>query len=138
MKTKVTKQTDIKRAWHLFDAKDQILGRLATQIAQILIGKNKVYYSANIDCGDYVVVTNSSKVRVTGKKSIQKLYRRHSEFPGGFKELNFNQLLEKDPNQIIINAVTNMLPKNKLQSERLKRLKVFTDEKHIYEDKFLN
>jgi large subunit ribosomal protein L13 len=138
MKTRVTKLSDIKRQWHLIDVNGQILGRIATQIAQKLIGKDKVYFASNIDCGDYIVVINASKIQVSGKKSKQKIYYRHSGFPGGFKELSFDQQLKKDPTQIIIRAVKNMLPKNKLQSPRLKRLKIFTDEKHIYEDKFKN
>ena len=138
MKTKVTTPKDIKRQWHLIDVNGQILGRVASQIAQLLIGKNKVYYSPNIDCGDHVVVINSAKIQVTGKKDKQKMYYSHSGFPGGFKELRYDQQMIKNPNQIIIRAVKNMLPKNKLRSDRMTRLKVFVDDKHIYEDKFNN
>jgi len=135
MKTKATKKAEIKRSWHLFDADGQILGRLATQIAGLLIGKGKVNYAPYLDGGDYVVVINAAKVKVTGRKSDQKMYRRHSGYPGGFRELTFRQQMAKDPRKIVLHAVSGMLPKNKLRSPRLRRLKVFTDEKHDYQDK---
>ena len=136
MKTFSTKFSDIKRSWHLHDAKGQVLGRFATQIAVKLIGKHKPYYVSHLDCGDYVVVTNSDLVKVTGKKADQKTYYRHSGYPSGLKEVTFKQQLQKDSRKIIISAVKNMLPKNKLRSSRLKRLKVFKKEDHIYQDKF--
>lgn len=135
MKTTVTKTTDIKRDWHLIDLNGQILGRAATQIAQLLIGKDKPYFTSNLDCGDYVIVINSEKVFVTGRKAKQKMYYSHSQFPGGLKELNYSQMMQKDPTRIIIHAVNNMLPKNKLRSERLKRLRVFVGTEHPYSDK---
>ena len=136
MKTKSTKKSEIKRNWHLFDAKDKILGRMSSQIAMLLMGKGKPYFVPHLDCGDYVVVTNAAQVKVTGKKQEQKKYYRHSGYPGGFKELIFNQQMAKDPRKIISHAVSGMLPKNKLRDKRLARLKIFIDENHPYKDKF--
>lgn len=135
MKTSVTQKSQIKRAWHLIDLDNQILGRKASEIAQLLIGKHKPYFTPSLDCGDYVVIVNADKVTVTGRKADQKMYRRHSGYPGGFKELNFKQLMEKDPRKIIVNAVKNMLPKDKLRDLRLKRLKVFIGTDHPFADK---
>lgn len=135
-KTKVTKAKEIKRNWHLFDAQGEILGRLATKIAKILMGKNKPYYSHNLDSGDYVVVINTAEIEVSGRKRKQKLYRRHSGYPGGFKEITFEKQMERDPKKIIHHAVAGMLPKNKLRDKRLARLKIFIEDKHPYGDKF--
>lgn len=138
MRTKTTKKSEIKREWHLIDAKDQILGRLAGRIALFLMGKTKPYYVANLDCGDYVVVTNAAKVKVTGKKELQKNYYRHSGYPGGFKQITLGEQRQKDPTKIIEHAISGMLPKNKLRDPRLARLKVFKGEEHDYGDKFKN
>ncbi len=135
MKTYSTTPKDIKRAWHLVDVKDQVLGRIATSIAQFLIGKNKPYFTSHLDCGDYVVVINSDKVQVTGRKQKQKIYYRHSNYPSGLKQITFEEQLKKDSRKIIFSAVKNMLPKNKLRDMRLNRLKVFKDDQHIYQDK---
>lgn len=134
-KTKTTKVSEIKRVWDLMDAQDKILGRLSTEIAFLLIGKNKPYYVPHLDCGDYVVVTNASKIKVTGRKKEKKLYYRHSGYPGGFRAISFEEQMQKDPRKIIRYAVSGMLPKNKLRAKRLARLKIFTDEKHPYGDK---
>jgi len=136
MKTYSTKKSEIKRTWHLIDLKGKILGRQASRIAQLLIGKNKAYYSPHLDGGDYVVAINASQVQVTGKKAKQKIYYRHSGYPGGLKKLTFEQQLAREPQKIIEWAVKNMLPKNKLRQKRMRRLKVFVGEKHQYEDKF--
>lgn len=136
MTTYSTKQKDIKRDWHLVDVKGRVLGRVCSQIAQILIGKNKFYYVSYLDCGDYVVVTNTDLVEVTGRKKKQKTYYRHSNYPGGLKSITFEKQLQKDSRKIIYWAVKNMLPKNKLRDQRLKRLKLFKNDKHIYQDKF--
>lgn len=133
MKTHVTKAGEIKREWHLIDFKDQNLGRTASLIAELLIGKHKTYYTPNLDAGDYVVAVNAEKLSVTGKKRSDKLYRRHSGFPGGFKEYTLDQVMEKDPRKVIKLAVSGMLPKNKLRDPRLKRLKIFTGHEHPYE-----
>ena len=135
-KTRVTKAKEIKREWHLINAQDQILGRMAVEIAALLMGKNKPSFVPYLDGGDYVVVINAAKVKVSGRKAENKLYYRHSDYPGGFKKVTFAQQMAKDPTQIIRHAVEGMLPKNKLRDQRLARLKVFIDEKHNYEDKF--
>lgn len=129
-------QKEIKREWHFFDAKNEILGRLATKISRLLIGKHKPSYSPHMDSGDYVVVVNALKVKVTGNKREQKVYRRHSGYPGGFKEVRFEEMLKKQPGRIIKHAVSGMLPDNRLKQERMKRLKVFPGEEHLYQDKF--
>ncbi len=137
-RTRTTKAKDIKREWHLLDAKGEILGRLAVKIASLLMGKNKPYFVNYLDCGDYVIIINARKIKVSGNKFKNKLYRRHSGYPGGFRELTFEQLMQRDPRKIIQQAVKGMLPKNKLRDKRMSRLKIFVDEKHIYEDKLKN
>jgi len=136
MKTYKTKKLDIKRKWHFVDLKDKTLGREATQIAKALIGKTKPYFTPHLDCGDYVVAVNSAQVKVSGKKFDKKVYYRHSGYPGGLKAITFKQQMEKDPRKVILLAVKNMLPKNKLRDLRMKRLKVFATSEHKYEDKF--
>jgi large subunit ribosomal protein L13 len=136
MKTYQAKKKDIKRAWHLVDAKGKILGRLASEIAQLLIGKDKITYTPNLDMGDYVVVTNASEVKITGRKRKQKLYQSHSGYPGGFKEVKFERLIKEQPAKVIEYAVSGMLPRNRLHKKRMRRLKVFSGGKHKYEDKF--
>lgn len=133
---KATKLSEIERNWRLFDAKDQVLGRLASQVAPILIGKNKNYFVTHLDCGDHVVIINASQVKVTGKKEIQKRYTRYSGYPGGLKTQTLAELREKYPERIIEKAILNMLPKNKLRQLWLKKLHVFSGEKHDYEEKF--
>jgi len=135
-KTKVTKAKEIKREWHLINAQDQILGRMAVQVAALLMGKNKTSFVPYLDGGDYVVVINAAKVKVTGRKAENKLYYRHSGYPGGFKKVTLAQQMAKDPTQIIRHAIEGMLPKNKLRDQRLARLKIFSENKHQYEDKF--
>lgn len=136
--TKALKSRQITRDWHLLDAQGKILGRLATKIASFLIGKHKPNYVPYLDVGDYVVVINAKKVVVSGKKEEQKLYTRYSGYPGGLKKMTFRQLKEKKPEEIIRQAVSGMLPKNKLRKKRLARLFVFAEEKHPYGDKFKN
>ncbi len=133
---KATKKSQIQRQWHLVDAKDQILGRLATQIVPLLLGKNKPYFVKNLDCGDHVVVINAKDIKVTGKKEEQKFYYSYSGYPGGLKKLSFSQLRERAPEKIIINAVSKMLPKNKLRDKWLAKLHVYADANHPYQDKF--
>ena len=136
MKTYSTKAEDIKRQWYLVDAQRQILGRLSTKIAKLLLGKNKPYFTGHLDCGDWVVVINAGKVRVTGKKRKQKIYYRHSGYPGGLKALTFEKMMQKDPRKVVNHAVSCMLPKNKLKKQRMKRLRVFIGKEHPYEKKF--
>lgn len=133
---KATKASEIKREWHLVDLEGQTLGRISTTIANLLMGKSKPYFVRNLDCGDFVVVINSKKVKVTGNKEQQKLYRRHSGFPGGFKEETLAELRSRDSNGIIEHSVKGMLPQNKLRDQMLIRLKVFEGPEHTYADKF--
>jgi len=128
--------TKIERRWHLVDVKDQILGRSATRIARFLIGKDKVEYVPHLDVGDHVVVTNAAEVAVTGKKEKQKIYYRHSGYPGGLRSETLGDLRERRPEEIIRRAVKGMLPKNKLQKPMLKRLHIFAGEEHPFEEKF--
>ncbi len=134
--TKSTKLKDIKRQWYLIDAKDKILGRISSEIALFLMGKSKSDFVRNLDLGDYVVVINAKDVKTTGKKESLKNYYRHSGYPGGFKKETLSDLRERKPEEIIIHAVSGMLPQNKLKAKMLKRLYVFTKEVHTYEDKF--
>ena len=136
MKTYQPKAKDVKRNWHLIDAKDQVLGRLSTQVARLLMGKHKATYSNHMDMGDYVVIINASQVVLTGNKTKQKLYRSHSGYPGGFKEVSFEKMINEQPEKVILHAVSGMLPDNRLKSKRMVRLKVFADLNHPYEDKF--
>ncbi len=136
--TKSLKEKEIKREWHLIDASGKILGRLASEIAFFLQGKNKVNYTYNIDGGDYVVVINAKKIILSGKKAKNKTYTRYSGYPGGLKILKYADLFNKNIDFIIKHAVSGMLPKNKFRNKRLKRLFIFEDEKHSFSDKFLN
>lgn len=134
---KATKKSQIERKWHLVDAKGQILGRLATGIVPLLMGKKKPYFVKNLDCGDWVVVINAAKIEVTGKKAKEKKYYNYSGYPGGLKVINYSDLLIKAPEKIIQNAVKSMLPKNKLRDLWMGKLYVFADEKHAFADKFI-
>ncbi|TEB23775.1 50S ribosomal protein L13 [Coprinellus micaceus] len=114
------------RVWHHVDASDRVLGKLAERIALVLMGKHKPIYDPSVDCGDYVVVTNAKDIKVTGKKEEQLVYRKHTMFPGGLKETPYKVMQQKKPEEIILHAVSGMLPKNKLRDRRLERLKVFS------------
>jgi large subunit ribosomal protein L13 len=129
-KTYSQKPSEVARKWVEVDASEAPLGRLATAIATILIGKNKPTYTAHIDAGDYVVVTNADKLVVTGDKLTDKKYYRHSGFPGGIKERTLAEQIEKDSTKVIHDAVRGMLPKNKLLDARVKRLKIFPGAEH--------
>lgn len=133
--TPTVKEKNIVRGWHLFDARGKILGRLATSIATQLTGKHKTTYVPHLDSGDYIVVINAKDVKVTGRKAAQKIYTSYSGYPGGLKEISYERLLNKDPRKVIQNAVSGMLPKNKLRQVRMTRLFVFADENHPYADK---
>lgn len=135
---KATKAKEIKRDWHLIDINGKILGRISTEIAALLMGKNKPYFVRNLDCGDFVVVINSKKVKVTGNKETKKVYKRHSGYPGGFKQESLGDLRARKSADIITHAVTGMLPQNKLRDRMLNRLKVFEEAEHSYVDKFKN
>ncbi|KAF9106764.1 54S ribosomal protein L23, mitochondrial [Mortierella sp. AM989] len=125
------------RVWHLVDAKQRVLGRMSVGIAETLMGKHKPIYDPASDCGDYVVVINAKNVHTTGTKAKSKLYRHHSGYPGGLKEVTFENLMEKDPDAIIRKAVSGMLPKNRLRDPRLARLFVFEGEEHPYEQNII-
>ncbi len=132
-----TKIKNIKRGWHLIDVDGKTLGRISTEIAGLLMGKGKPYFVRNLDCGDFVVVVNSKKVKVTGNKENKKVYFRHSGYPGGLKEESLGELRNRRPNDIIKHAVSGMLPQNRLRDLMLNRLKVFEGVEHEYADKFV-
>lgn len=134
--TEATKLSQIKRSWHLVDLKGKILGRIATEIAKLLMGKSKPYFVKNLDCGDYVVAVNAKNVVVTGKKEQLKKYYRYSGYPGGLTVETLEKLRQRKPEEVIIHAVKGMLPQNKLRDKMLKRLYVFPEEEHSYKDKF--
>jgi large subunit ribosomal protein L13 len=121
------------RKWYLVDATDQVLGRLATKIARIIRGKNKAIFTPNADTGDFVVVINADKVKVTGKRGLLKTYSHHSGYPGGLKTISFENQMAKKPEFVIENAVKGMLPKNRLGKKLIKKLKVYTGESHPHE-----
>ncbi|HJO33611.1 MAG: 50S ribosomal protein L13 [Anaerolineales bacterium] len=129
-KTYVTKAGDIEREWIVLDASGQTLGRLATRIATLLRGKHKPLYAPNLDTGDFVVVVNSGRIAVTGNRLDDKLYRRHTGYPGGLKEITLGRMLEKHPERVIWFAVKGMLPKNKLGRQMLKKLKIYAGAEH--------
>jgi len=130
VKTYSPKASEIVRQWHVIDASGQILGRLATQIAQLLKGKNKVYYAPHMDTGDFVIVVNASKVRVTGDKLVEKIFYRHSGYPGGLHERTLGVQLEKFPERVIEHAVRGMLPHNSLGRAMYRKLKVYGGPTH--------
>lgn len=121
------------RRWYVVDAKDQVLGRFATRIATIIRGKNKPTFSPNADTGDFVVVINADKIKVTGKREELKTYSWHTGYPGGRKTLSYNEMKERKPEFIIMNAVKGMLPKNRLGNQLLKKLKVYAGEEHPHQ-----
>ena len=130
MKTFSAKPLEVERKWYVIDANGATLGRLAVAAANILRGKNKPQYTPNVDTGDFVIVINADKIAVTGKKETDKMYRSHSCFPGGFKEISFKALMEKDPTKAIEKAVKGMLPHNTLGDEQFQKLKVYAGAEH--------
>jgi len=133
MKTYSAKPLQVERKWYVVDAQDQILGRLAVTIANILRGKNKPEYTPNVDTGDFVIVINADKIRVTGNKETDKIYYHHTGYPGGLKSASFKELMEKDPRLAIEKAVKGMLPHNTLGAEQFTKLKVYAGDKHPHE-----
>ena len=123
MKTFNAKPLEVERKWYLIDAEGATLGRLAVEVANILRGKNKPQYTPNTDTGDFVIVINAQKIAVTGKKETDKLYRSHSGYPGGFKEISFKAMIEKSPEKVIEKAVKGMLPHSTLGSEQFQKIK---------------
>jgi large subunit ribosomal protein L13 len=130
LKTHVTKPADISRTWHEIDAEGQVLGRLATRIARMLMGKDRANFSRSVEMADFVVVVNAEKIKVTGRKDEQKVYYRHTGYPGGIKQRTLAEMREKFPERIITHAVRGMLPDNKLRDTMLSRLKVYSGPSH--------
>ncbi len=133
MSTYVAKGSEIERAWYVVDAAGKTLGRLTTEIAMILMGKNKPTYTPFLDTGDFVIVLNAEKVKVTGNKAQNKIYAYHTGYPGGLKETNFNTMIQKRPERVIELAVKGMLPKNSLGRQMIKKLKVYAGSEHPHE-----
>lgn len=130
MGTYYAKPGEVERAWVLIDAEDQILGRIATQAAHILRGKHKPQYTPHVDTGDFVVIINADKIRLSGNKALQKTYYRHSGYPGGLKAESFEHAMEKHPERVIEHAIKGMLPKNTLGRAQGKKLKVYAGAEH--------
>jgi large subunit ribosomal protein L13 len=133
MKTAHMRKKDVEKTWYLIDANGKVLGRLASEIAKILRGKNKAIFSPHVDTGDFVIVVNAEKVRLTGDKLQGKVYYHHSGYPGGLKAIPAEKLLAKKPEELLRRAVKGMLPKNKLGSKVFKKLKVYAGPKHPHE-----
>ncbi|MGD2039825.1 MAG: 50S ribosomal protein L13 [Anaerolineae bacterium] len=133
MRTFTAKKEEIERNWYVVDAEGQTLGRLASRIAPILKGKHKPSYTPHLDCGDYIVVINADKVRVTGRKKDQKFYYRHSGYPGGLSSISLRDQLDKFPERVVESAVKGMLPKNRLGRQMFKKLKVYAGESHPHQ-----
>ncbi|MCC6601880.1 MAG: 50S ribosomal protein L13 [Anaerolineae bacterium] len=133
MRTYITKPAEVERQWVIVDAQGQTLGRLATRVASILRGKHKPGFSPSVDCGDYVIVINAEKIHVTGRRMDQKMYYRHSGYPGGLSEISLRDQLEQFPTRPIEAAVRGMLPKNKLGRKVIKKLKVYAGEEHPHQ-----
>lgn len=133
MKTHTPKKADLQPKWYIIDAKDKVLGRMSTVIANKLRGKDQANFTPHMDTGNFVIVVNADKVKLTGKKLDDKMYYRHSGFPGGFKERNARKMLEIHPTKIVELSVSGMLPKNRLRKVFMDKLKIYTDEKHPHE-----
>ena len=130
MKTFMAKPENIKRDWYVIDAEGQTLGRLATKVATVLRGKNKAIYTPNVDCGDYVIIINASKVKLTGNKLDQKMYYNHSGYTGGLRERTAKEMIEKYPEEMVERAVKGMLPHNRLGRQMYKKLFVYAGPEH--------
>ena len=133
MKSYMARPREVERNWYLIDAEGQTLGRLATEIARLLRGKNKTQYTPHVDTGDFVVVVNAERVVVTGRKAEQKLYRRHSGYPGGLRETGYEVMLGRKPTEILRKAVRGMMPKTRLGRQQLRKLKIYAGPEHPHE-----
>lgn len=133
MRTFVAKEAELQRKWYLIDAEDKVLGRMATRVADILRGKRKPIFTPHVDCGDFVIIVNAGKVRVTGKKEEQKVYKRFSGYPGGQKIIAYSRVKAEHPERIIMNAVKGMLPANRLGRAVFRKLKVYPGAEHPHE-----
>lgn len=132
MKTYSQKTADVVRVWYILDASEITLGRLSTNAANLIIGKGKPTYTPHVDGGDYVVIINAAKLRVSGNKIEDKVYYRHSGYPGGLKERTLRQQMDLDPTKVVKDAIRGMLPTNKLRDGRLDRLKIYSDDQHSH------
>ena len=133
MKTQVAKKNEVSRDWYVVDVENKVLGRIATQIANVLRGKNKPVFTPSVDTGDFVIVLNAEKIALTGKKLTDKMYYSHSEYPGGLKSITAGKLIEKDVEQVIRKAVKGMLPKNKLSRHMISKLKIYVGPNHPHQ-----
>ena len=133
MKTQVAKKSEVSRDWYVVDVENKVLGRIATQVANVLRGKNKPTFTPSVDTGDFVIVLNAEKIALTGKKLTDKMYYSHSEYPGGLKSISAGKLIEKDVEQVIRKAVKGMLPKNKLSRHMINKLKVYVGPTHPHQ-----
>ena len=133
MKSYMARPHAVEREWHLIDAEGQTLGRLATEIARVLRGKNKPQYTPHVDVGDFVVVVNAEKVVVTGRKAEQKVYYRHTGYPGGLRETSYEVMLERKPTEILRKAVRGMMPRTRLGRQQFKKLKIYAGPEHPHE-----
>ena len=133
MKSYIAKPADIERKWYVVDADGKTLGRLASEVAAVLRGKHKPTYTPHMDCGDYVIVVNAEKVEVTGKKRKEKVYKRHTGYPGGLRETTFEKLQAKKPEEIIRHAIKGMMPNGKLGRQMYKKLKVYAGPEHNHQ-----
>jgi len=132
MRTYTAKAADIKRDWFVIDASGKTLGRLATEIARRLRGKHKPTFTPNVDSGDYIIVVNAGKVRVTGRKATDKIYQWHTGYPGGIKSISFEKLLQRSPERVIEKAVKGMLPRGPLGRQMFRKLKVYAGADHVH------
>ena len=133
MSTLTAKKADLQKSWFVVDLENQVLGRAATEIARVLRGKHKAIYTPSVDTGDFVIVLNAGKVKLTGDKLNQKMYYSHSTYPGGLKSITAGKLLEKAPEELIRKAVKGMLPKNKLGRQMFRKLKVYSGAEHPHQ-----
>ncbi|CAN5900118.1 50S ribosomal protein L13 [soil metagenome] len=133
MKSYMARPQEVERKWHVIDAEDKTLGRLASEIARILRGKNKPQYTPHVDTGDFVVVVNADRVAVSGRKSDQKVYRRHTGYPGGLREISYEQMMDRKPTEILRKAVYGMMPKTRLGRQQFKKLKIYAGPEHPHE-----
>ena len=133
MKTYMAKPAEVERKWYVVDATDMVLGRLASQVAMVLRGKNKPTFTPNVDTGDYVIIINADKVRLTGKKLEKKYYRYHTGYIGGLKEVQYKKLMNEKPDFAVYRAVKGMLPKNSLGAQMLKKLRVYVGAEHNHQ-----
>jgi large subunit ribosomal protein L13 len=133
LKTFSPKKENIERQWYLVDAKNQVLGRLASHVARILRGKHKPIFAPHVDTGDHVIIINAERIRVTGKKAQQKRYKRYSGYPSGLKETVYEEMLAKHPERILEHAIKGMLPKNRLGRKMFKKLRIYTGEQHPHQ-----